>query len=105
MSLSDWPVQDEDGGDGGPEDGAQPAAAQAHLQPSSDTQEVLMWPSPGLGPPVPDQRGCHHVIMDKWVYYDPDPPVSGVLSQPLPRQLVVIKMESKERRYQDQAPL
>ena len=29
------------------------------------------------------------------VYYDP--PVSGVLSQPLPRQLIVVKMESEER--------
>ena len=40
--IGHLPVQDEDGGDGGPEDGAQPAAAQAHLQPSGDTQEVFM---------------------------------------------------------------
>ena len=41
-SLDTPPVQDEDSGDRGPEDGAQPAAAQAHLQPSGDTQEVFM---------------------------------------------------------------
>ena len=41
-SLDTPPVQDQDGGDRGPENGAQPAAAQAHLQPSGDTQEVFM---------------------------------------------------------------
>ena len=41
-SLDTPPVQDQDGGDGGPEDGAQPAAAQTHLQPSGNTQEVFM---------------------------------------------------------------
>ena len=40
--LDTPPVEDEDGGDGGPEDGAQPAAAQAQLQPGGDIQEVFM---------------------------------------------------------------
>ena len=78
------PVQDEHHCDGGPEHGAQPAAAQAHLQPSGDVQEVFVWPSPGLGPAVS---------------------VGSVLSKPLPRQLVMIKVKpGVVVRVSEQAP-
>ena len=64
--------------------------------PVAISSRCLCDPVQVLGRPcLRKQRSCREVIM---IYLCHDQPVSCVLSQPLPRQLVVIKMESKERQ-------
>ena len=69
-------MQDEEDGDGGPERAADEAAAQTHLETSGHVQEMLMIvPTVCLGCPMSE---------------------GGVLSQPLSREFIVIKMKSKQ---------
>ena len=71
--LDALPVEDEEDGDGRPEDAGEEAAAQAHLQTRGNVNQMVVGPRPGLGSSVT---------------------VGGVLPEPLARQFVVVKMEA-----------
>ena len=47
--LDTPPVEDEEDSDGGPEDAGEEAAAQTHLQPGGNVNEMVVRASPGLG--------------------------------------------------------
>ena len=74
--LDVLPVQDEEDGDGGPERAADEAAAQTHLETRGHVEEMLMIvPTVCLGCPMSE---------------------GGVLSQPLSREFIVIKVKPKQ---------